>query len=643
MTIPAIDDDQLRDALNAAHVPSLMNSLVHLTGDLGLIRGDIRPQSGFLLGEQCGLSEEDQQQVRELAFKVIRDYQESEKEDTGNAPVTPSEEAIQEMTEFILGGCVDAAYGEMLERELAMHGEDTFAHDSFAEIPRERRAALRVIIIGAGMSGLLAGKRLKDEGISFVILEKNADVGGTWLENTYPGCRVDSANHMYSYSFEPFDWPQHFSDGKTLLGYFQGFAENHKLREHVRLNTEVSEAEFDEALGEWRVYAKGADGAPILERGNALIMATGQLNRPMLPEIPGREAFRGVAFHSAEWEHEHDLVGKRIGVIGTGASAFQFVPEIAKTAAKVTVFQRTPPWVMPTPEYHDYISQGKHWLLNHLPFYDKWYRFWVFYTSGEGLLHAVKRDPQWNDPRSVSQDNEMVRGLLVEFIQSELEGRPDLFEAAVPEYPFGAKRGLRDNGLWLQTLRRDNLELVTSPISHIHSTGITCEDGRSHDFDVLVYGTGFNASDFFFPIKIRGSDGQELSDHWNGDPRAYLGITIPGYPNLFVLYGPNTNIVINASIIFFSECEVRYTMGCLRLLLARGEGAMDCKRDVHDAYNEYIDRGNEEMAWGTPGVSTWYKNAAGRVTQNWPFTMLQFWNQTKSPKSEDFQFTSRTA
>lgn len=637
MTIPPVKDAQLREALRCAHLPSLINSLVHLSGDLGLIRGKIRPQHGFLIDEQCGISAQDQANIRKLAFDMIRDYQSK----TDHALASLSEEAIQEMTEFILGGSVDEAYGEMLTRELALHGEDTFAHDSFADIPKAARTAFRVIIIGAGMSGLLAGKRLKDEGIDFLIIDKNPEVGGTWLENTYPGCRVDSANHMYSYSFDPFNWPQHFSDGATLLGYFQRFADKYGLRENLCLNCEVSEAEFDAARAEWTVCARDVQGKAVVERGNALIMATGQLNRARLPDIRGREEFEGICFHSAEWAHEVDLSGKRIGVIGTGASALQFVPEIAKSAEKVTVFQRSPPWILHTPEYHDFIPDGKHWLLNHLPFYGKWYRFWVFYTSGEGLLHAVKRDPKWNNPQSLSEDNELVRGLLVEFVEQALEGRADLIEACIPNYPFGAKRGLRDNGTYFKTLKRDNLELVTSPIDHIHEKGIDCEDGRTHEFDVLIYGTGFKASDFFFPIKIRGADGTELREHWRGDPRAYLGITIPGYPNLFVLYGPNTNIVINASIIFFSECEVRYVMGCLSMLLAQGGGAMECRQAVHDAYNEYIDRGNEKMAWGTPGVSTWYKNAAGRVTQNWPFSMLEFWNQTKSPTREDFAFTGK--
>lgn len=638
MTIPKVSDAVLRKALACAHIPSLMNSLVHLTGDMRHVRGEIRPEGGFLSDEQCGISETHQAQVRELAFKTIREYQSTCREHPGHACARLGHEQIAEMTEFLIAQVIDGDYKDFLERELAIDGRDTFAHESFAGIPSEVRRAFRVIIVGAGMSGLAAGKRLKEEGVDFLIIDKNSDVGGTWLENTYPGCRVDSANHMYSYSFEPYDWPQHFSDNSVLLKYLQQVADKYELREHICLETEVTQAVFDETRGEWCVHARATDGSAVIERGNALIMATGQLNRPKFPEIAGRDAYAGISFHSAQWEHQHDLNGKRIGVIGTGASAFQFVPEIAKRAERVTVFQRTPAWILHTPEYHDFIPEGKHWLLNHLPFYGKWFRFWVFHVSGEGLLSSVKRDPLWNHPRSISAENETVRELLETFIRTELDGRPDLIQASIPQYPFGAKRGLRDNGTWLSTLRRENLELVTSPIERIHSTGIACEDGRSFDFDVLIYGTGFKASDFFFPIKIRGLGGKELREHWNGDPRAFLGITIPGYPNLFVLYGPNTNIVINASITFFSECEVRYVMGCIRMLLARNASVMNCRQAIHDAYNDYIDEGNEQMAWSTPGISTWYKNAAGRVTQNWPFSMLEFWNQTKSPQAEDYEF-----
>ncbi len=639
MTIPYLSDSALRQTLANAHIPSLMNALVHLTGDMRLLRGDIHPQSGFLSGEHCGISEAHQEEMRALAFKTIRDYQRTCQDNPQHSLATLSHEQVQEMTEFIVGKTLAGDYRDMLGRELAIEDTDTFAHDSFAGIPPQARQDCRVIIIGAGMSGLLAGKRLKEEGIDFLIIDKNADVGGTWLENTYPGCRVDSANHMYSYSFEPHDWPQHFSDQKVLLGYFQQVADKYQLREHLRLGVEASEAMFDETRGEWRVRGRHSDGSSFEARGKVLIMATGQLNRPRFPDIPDRHCYEGISFHSARWEHHHDLTGKRIGVIGTGASALQFVPEIAEACEQVTVFQRSPPWVMHTPEYHDFITEEKHWLLNHLPFYGKWFRFWVFHVAGEGLLDSVKRDPEWSNPRSVSQENHAMSKLMEKHIRNQLAGRPDLVAASIPHYPFGAKRGLRDNGAWFRTLKRANVELVTAPIERIHPGGVRCQDGRSFDCDVLVYGTGFRASEFFFPIRIRGTGGKSLETHWQGDPRAYLGITVPDFPNLFVLYGPNTNIVINASITFFSECEVRYVMGCIRLLLARKASSMNCKQAVHDAYNAHIDQGNEQMAWSTPGVSTWYKNAAGRVTQNWPFSMLEFWNQTKSPKPEDYVFS----
>ncbi len=634
MTIPDLSDEKLREALACAHIPSLMASLVHLTGNLALIRGDIRPQDGFILGPDCGISEAHQQHIRDVAFDTIRTFKAQ-----GGKTAELSKNDILELCEFIIAAPVEGPYGDLLQRELGLDGGDTFAHDSFEDIPPESRASFCVVIVGAGMSGLLAAKRLKDEGIDFIVIDKNADVGGTWLENTYPGCRVDSANHMYSYSFEPYDWPQHFCDNHVLLAYFQRFADKYGLRDHLALNTEVSSAAFDEDAGVWRLEARRSGGEAVRFEGNALIMATGQLNRPRLPEIQGRDTFSGIAFHSARWEHDQNLTGKRIGVIGTGASAFQFVPEIAKVAGDVTVFQRTPPWILPTPEYHDFIPEGKHWLLNHLPFYGKWYRFWVFHSAGEGLLDSVRRDPAWRNWRSISAKNEEVTRILEAFVHEQLADRPDLINACIPAYPLGAKRGLRDNGAWLESLRRDNVHLVTAKIDSISERGIRAQDGRDFEFDVLIYGTGFKASDFFFPMEIRGRGGKTLEQHWQGDARAYLGITIPEFPNLFVLYGPNTNIVINASITFFSECEVRYVMGCIRMLIDKHRSVMDCRQDVHDAYNKWIDQGNEQMAWGTPGVSTWYKNAAGRVTQNWPYSMLEFWQQTKSPNEADYQFS----
>jgi 4-hydroxyacetophenone monooxygenase len=371
---------------------------------------------------------------------------------------------------------------------------------------------------------------------------------------------------------------------------------------------------------------------------NAVISAVGQLNRPHFPEISGLDDFEGASFHSAEWDPDVDLRGKRVAVIGTGASAAQLIPEVADDAAELFVFQRTANWLVPTPDYHDDVPAGMQWLLDNLPDYEPWYRLWWFWRTHEGLLPAACVDPSWPDQeRSVSAANDFVRELLTMYLQAEFADTPELWDKVIPTYPPIAKRVLRDNGIWARTLKRDHVELVTDPIERIAPNGVVTEDGRKREVDVIIYGTGFNASKFLTPMKVTGRGGADLHETWSGDARAYLGITVPGFPNLFCLYGPNTNIVINGSIIYFSECEVRYLVESIRLLLSTGHRALDVKPEVHDAFNARVDAANRQMAWGASSVNSWYKNAKGRVAQNWPFSLLEYWEQTRVPNPDDYE------
>jgi 4-hydroxyacetophenone monooxygenase len=647
------DDETIRAALAEANIPALMCALVHLTGDVALIRTGTRPKFELMSDAQGGIPRAKQDEIRQLAFTAICAWRDGH----GQDPVVPDRDTIMEMLNFIIGQKVPDEYAPFLESELSFKGSanrrqwgtptgassvHTDAADTNA-VPREImalpaavRAGFRVVVIGAGMSGILAAIRLKEAGIAFTVIEKNANVGGTWFENRYPGCRVDSPNHTYSYSFAPKDWPQHFSPQGVLLEYFDSIATEYGIRSQIRFETEVKKATFVEASGTWQVEVQ-ANGQPteVLEC-NAVITAVGQLNRPRFPDIPGVGSFAGPEFHSARWEPQHDLTGKRVIVIGTGASAFQFVPEIAKQAGNVTIFQRTPPWILPNPQYHDAIPDGKHWLLNHVPFYANWFRFLVFWRTSEGLLARAKRDPSWNETVSVSRENDQLRETLTGFIRSMVGDDPELMAKALPNYPPAGKRMLIDNGNWLRALKRDNVQLVTESIVEINTAGVKTADGTQYDADILVYGTGFSANKFLWPIQIIGKGGKDLESHWQGDPRAYLGISIPGFPNLFCTYGPNTNVVVNGSIIFFSECEVRYILGCVAILLKQHRQAMEPRQDVHDAYNREIDEGNLNMAWGAPNVRSWYKNASGRVTQNWPFSMREFWDRTRVPDPEDF-------
>ena len=629
------DDAAIRAALEDAHVPSLMNALVHLTGDASILRGTVRPQAGFLVDPQGGIAPAEQAAIRARALAAICAYRDGGQ----RLPAPPSQALVQEMVNFATGQELGAGYGEFLQAELALDGEDSYGVAELLALPAEARARFKVVIVGAGMSGLLAGIRLKEAGIGFEIVERHGDVGGTWHQNIYPGCRVDSPNHTYSYSFQPHDWPQFYSSQPVLRDYFRDCAERFGLRPHIRFNTDVEAATFDEASGRWRIDVRGQDGKADTLIAHAVISAVGQLNRPKWPDLPGQERYRGIAFHSTQWEHEHDLAGRRVLVIGTGASAFQFAPEVAREAAQVTIFQRTAPWMFNTPDYHAQVPDGKRWLLRHVPFYAKWFRFSMFWRMAEGILSAARRDPAWNDTsRAISAENDQLRQLLTDGMAGLCEGDPALLGKLVPDYPVAGKRILIDNGNWIRALRRDNVELVTTPIAEINETGVYTQDGAQHDGDVLIYGTGFTASKFLWPMRITGRGGKTLEGHWGGDARAYLGITVPNFPNLFCMYGPNTNIVVNGSIVFFSECEMRYILGCLKLLIEGGGRSMECRQDVHDAYNARIDAGNQDMAWGISKAPTWYRNDKGRIAQNWPFTLREFWSQTRAPNPADYVF-----
>jgi 4-hydroxyacetophenone monooxygenase len=627
-------DEEIRAALEQAELPALLPALAHLTGDRALLREDLRPDPLLMMEPQSGLTAEQQASIRAVALQVLVGWRDS----GGPIAPRPSPTALQELMEFAVGGVEMAEYVPLLEEELGVTDGDRRApswrkEDVAPDVP------FTVAVIGAGMSGLLAAHRLQQAGVPFVVLEKNEDVGGTWWENTYPGCRVDNPNHLYSYSFaQKHDWPQHFSTQDVLHEYFRSCADELRLRPSIRFGTEVRSATFDEDRCSWTVVSRDRDGREEAIEVQAVISAVGQLNRPNVPDLPGRDTFAGPAFHSARWDHSVDLTGKRVAVIGTGASAAQLIPIVAEQAAELDIFQRTPNWLAPTPDYHEEVAPGQRWLYTHVPFYSQWHRFWIFWRMGDGVLPAVRVDPGW-EPKgaSVSFENEVFRQLLTAYLEAEVADRPDLLPKVVPTYPVGAKRILRDNGVWAGTLKRDNVRLVTEKITEITPAGVVTGDGEEHEVDVIVYGTGFQASKFLTPMQVRGRGGVDLHELWGTDARAYLGITVPGFPNLFCLYGPNTNIVINGSIVYFSECEVRYALGCLRMALAAGRRAVDCRQEVHDAYNVAVDAENARMAWGASTVNSWYKSDSGRVSQNWPFTLLEFWRRTREPDPADYE------
>ena len=627
-----ITEDQLRHALEQAHVPALMAALIHLKSSGEHLRGDIRPCVEQLAEEEDGLTESARDAARAMAMAELLSYKQA-----GCPRLSMPEEAlIEEAMHYVTGADIPDAQMEHMREELNLFGED------------RRRVAIakdvvpdhyRVLVIGAGMSGILAAVRLQEAGIPFLVVDKNPEIGGTWYENTYPGCQVDSANHLYNYIFAPeHQWPGHYSGQAELFEYFKGVVEDYNLRQHMRLGIEVEQAVYNEDEKSWTVTFQNAEGETSNESFDSVISACGQLNSPSMPDIPGVGSFAGIAFHSARWEHQHNLQGKRVAVIGTGCSAAQFVPEIADQTSRLEVFQRSASWLLPTEEYHIPMSEEELWCFRNIPFYARWYRFFLFRArASDGLLPHLYGEEGWDGhPASVGSANAELRLAIEESIREQAGDDTDLAEALIPKYPPGGKRPVLDDGQWISTLKKPHVTLITEPIAAIEEKGIRTADGELHEIDVLIYGTGFKADQFLVPMRIVGRNGQELHESWKGNPQAYLGMTIPGFPNFYCLYGPNTNIVVGSSIVFGSECEMRYIMGCLKLQFEQGIASLEVKEDRCREYNSEIDARNQQRAWGSPHVDSWYKNADGRVSQNWPGTHWEWWQQTRAPDLNDF-------
>ena len=628
------DEAFIRSALAEASIPTLLASLVHLTGDHSVLKGAVRPETAILGDTTGGIEAAESQEIRQRALRALVEYR-----DAGCPPLpTPPPEIIHEMMSFVVGQEVPERYVPMMLEELALADSDMRSVD-WSGIPEETRKNFHVAVIGAGMSGLLTAIQLGQAGIPYTVFEKNEAVGGTWYENSYPGCRVDIGNHFYCYSFEPNpEWSEYFARQPELRAYFEHCAEKYEVSDQIRFNTEILEARFQDSTCTWELTSRSQDGKVEKTIFHAVVSAVGQLNRPRVPDIPGLDDFEGPCFHSAGWDHEHSLQDQQVALVGTGASAFQIGPELSKIAAHLSVFQRSPAWMFPNPDYHRPVEDGKRWLLAHVPFYARWYRFLLFWPGSDGLMPSLIVDPDWPHPeRSVNALNEEARIGFTEYIESQLMDCPELIEKVVPPYPPFGKRMLQDNGSWLATLKQDNVSLVTEGIDHVEKRAIVTQDGTRHPVDAIVLATGFHANRFLWPMKVIGRGGVTLSEKWGDDPKAYLGITIPHFPNLFCLYGPATNLAHAGSIIFHSECQVRYILGCLKALFEQNAQALDCREDVNNNFNYRLEDALSRTVWSHPGVNSWYKNETGRVTATSPWLLVDYWEWTRRPNLEDYE------
>jgi cation diffusion facilitator CzcD-associated flavoprotein CzcO len=471
---------------------------------------------------------------------------------------------------------------------------------------------MRVAIVGSGFSGLGMGIALKRDGLTdFTIYDRADGVGGTWRHNSYPGLACDVPSHLYSFSFEPKrDWTKRFSPREEIVAYLEHCARKYGLEPHLRLGAEVTRLAFDEERRRWRVET--ADGG--VDEADVVVTGTGQLSRPSIPDLPGRESFAGTQFHSAQWNHDHDLTGRDVAVVGTGASAIQFIPEIAPRVRRLSVFQRSAPWVINKMD-RDYPRPAGR-LAQRAARVGWWAYFESLIVGFVGPRAALA--PVWLSHKAILHWQVRDRRMRARL---------------APDYQLGCKRVLISSDYY-PALTRDNVELITGAVREITPTGVVADDGVERKVDTIIYGTGFRATEFLSPMEVRGLGGADLNDAWRDGAEAYLGMAVAGFPNFFMLYGPNTNLG-SGSIIYMLESQIRYAADAVRRLAGNGRALLDVRPEVQRRFDEEMQRRLGDSVWAS--CSSWYRTESGRVTNNWPGFMYEYRRRTRRLDPADYR------
>lgn len=631
------DDDEaaIAAALEDVSVPALLCSLVHMTGDPAWIRGARRPRMAGPSLLHGDMPRDEQDAVRAEALPAIVAYR-----DAGCQPHELSRELIVEMMEFLACRPLTPRLEELFFFDLQFDGADSAAITWGDEIAETVKADSPVVVIGAGMAGIQAGIRLTQAGLPFTIVEKNAGPGGTWWENRYPGARVDVASHQYCYAFEPADhWSEYYCQHPELRDYFTKVLDKYGLRPHCRFETEVIGGRWDEDTGRWRVSVRAAHGETEVLDARFVISAVGSLNIPRMPDIEGMETFAGRSFHSTRWPEDFDHHGLRFALLGAGASGFQIAPTIADEVAHLSIFQRTAQWVMPNPIYHAKVPAGETWAMQHLPFFGRWLRFMMTQPGIGSGVESFRIDPAHVDPanQSVNVTNAAVRDQLLDWMHGHLSDRPDVLEKVTPDYPAMGKRVLQDNGSWFRALKKPNVELIRTAIDRIVPEGIVTVDGVLHRVDAICYATGFQHNEFL-AFDLIGRDGVSLHEQWRDEPTAYLGITVPNFPNLFLCYGPGTNLAHSAGLFFHAEFQTMHAMDAIHRVLEADARAIEVRQDVHERYVEHLVEQISSLVWAHPTIQhSHYKNPDGKVYTLSPWPMDEYWEMTREVDPEDYR------
>jgi len=627
-TLPITDHAALGEALEAGNLQTLLMVYVHISRDEAMLDRFAR----HLTNPYAAPSDLPSDLVGELREKLFALL-------TQDPPPAIAPLPAELMKRMMSVGVGETVADEFVPLMMEQAGFEA-PLSRLSKAGRNRPPAdFKVLVIGAGMAGLAAAIKLGDAGYSFEIVEKNSEVGGTWYENVYPGVGVDTPSHFYSLSFAQYpDWNNYHPRGRDMQAYLVGVADRFDLRRYIRFGTRVKAMRWDDVRKLWAVTIADAHGEHTVE-ASAVINGHGPANRWKLPDIPGIESFQGPAMHTADWDPTIDLKGKRVVVIGTGASGAQVVASLASEVAHLTVFQRSKHWVMKNPEYVNDVTEPVKWALRHVPQYMPWFRFRAFWFASDGLYKWVKMDPAWEgNPLAISQANEDARQYALAGMAGVLGHRPDVLEKITPDFPIFSKRIVLDAG-YLAALGRDNVDIETGGIERIVADGVVTKDGRKVPADAIIFATGFKIAKMSGDLDIVGRKGRSLGDEWGEeDPRAYLGTTMEGFPNLFWVVGPNSVPNHAGGHNLIVEGHIHYIVEALDMMVEKGARAIEPTKEAFDAYNVKVDGDLKSMVWSHPKARSYYRNSRGRVYLSCPYRLVDMWTLLRVPIAADYRF-----
>lgn len=623
-----VDRDFIRRAVEAADLAALRVALYQATGDPEL--------AGF--GPVADLDPAERGRLAERAVHLM-----STRQGTFEARV-PSDDELRALMDLVLGAPTRDADFEIRRKFLAFTPYPfQLERPADASPPPE---GFEVAIIGGGPAGIAMAVQLERLGVSYVLYERRHEIGGTWSVHAYPDIRVDTLSITYEFSFDDqYPWSEYFARGEEVKRYLEFIAEKYGVREHVRLEHDLETARFDEATSTWRLAFRGPDGRTVLREANVVVSAAGVFSKAKRPEIPGIEEYEGTLVHPTEWTRDLDVRGKRVAVVGNGSTGVQLVAPVAEQAERLSVFQRTPQWISPRPNYGRPVEPEVRWLLDHVPGYWNWSRF----TSIIGLMtwheDYLVPDPEWERKGGhISRKSEALRDQLLGYIDEQIGDRPDLREQLIPDYAPMVRRPVVDNG-WYAALTRDHVELVTSGIERFTKDGIETADGRHHEFDVVVLATGFEVDQFLWPAEYHGRGGVRLRDRWGPrSPRAYLGMMVPDFPNFFILYGPNSQPVSGGiSLPSWFQIWAAWVAQCLDVMFEEEHARVTVDDEAFERYNAALDAYASTLAFvkDTRSVErNYYVDDTGRLVVNTPYETAELYAMMKTPNRDELDFGS---